>query len=200
MLRHPVENVGLTLGVLAVFGLPTTIGLVRGAGLVGLVVGVVLALIAVTLEGAFQLWREVDRRDRIVDAFYASFATWYAEVERFLESREAARPPIPKDNRNLARRLAEIQVKGKAEVEPIDTAIKAATEAAEAHDRETVSLYIEMYRDRGLALYDALVNMGVLVKDDGKRKRVRTPQSKYDISDARQTIWLGGESDLRRVL
>jgi hypothetical protein len=198
VLRHPAENLGLALGVLAVFGLPTTVGVVRGSGVAGLLAGLALSLIGVTLEGAFQLWRGVDHRDRIVDAFYASFATWYGEVERFLESREAARAPIP--NGHLRLRLAQIQVKGKATVEPIDTKISEATAAAEAHDRETVSIYIDKYRDRGLALYDALVKMGVLKEDDTKREQVRAPKSKFAITDAKATIWLGAESDLRRYL
>jgi hypothetical protein len=58
VLRHPVENVGLAVGVLAAFGLPTTFGVLRGAGVTGLVVGLALALVGATLEGAFQIWRD----------------------------------------------------------------------------------------------------------------------------------------------
>jgi hypothetical protein len=191
VLRHPVENLGLALSVLALFGLPTTIGLLRGAGIAGLAIGVGVSALAVLVEGSFQLWRDIDRRQRAVDAFYGAFSTWESDVKRFLEAREATRPPVPEDK---------LKVRGRITPSPPAPYSSQAKRAAEAHDRETVGLYIEKCRDQGLRLYDTLVSLGVLVQDDGTRKRIRSPKDKYDITHAMRIVWLGADSDLGRYL
>jgi len=201
VLRHPVENFGLALSVLALFGLPTTVGLLRGAGIAGLAIGVAVSILMVLLEGAFQLWRDIDRRERAVDAFYGAFSTWHSEVKRFLEVREAARPPIPQVGRTFSQRVAEVQARGKpTPPPPSDPSAIEAKRAAETHDRETVSIYIDKYRDQGLRLYDTLVNLEVLVQDAGTRKRIQFPKDKYDITHTMHIVWLGAESDLGRYL
>lgn len=52
----------------------------------------------------------------------------------------------------------------------------------ESYDRETVSIYIQTYRDRGVELFDLLVRLGTIVPDG--REGVRSPSTALDARNA----------------
>lgn len=196
-LRHPAENLSLALAFLAFFGIPTTLGFVEQAQAVGLAGGVVAGVVVVLFEGAFQIWREVDKDDREAAALRDACMAWHDEVKHFLEVRKTARPPIPSEKMNLPEQLATMRVRGQPGPPPDPEEVEAQR-AAEIHDRETVSLYIERYRDRGWYLYDLLVERGALINSERTRNNVRSPKDVFQISDAVSTVWLGAIGDLRR--
>jgi len=53
--RHPAESASLLLALLALFGLPTTLGFLHDSGLAGLGIGIVVDVIGLFFEGAFQI-------------------------------------------------------------------------------------------------------------------------------------------------
>lgn len=192
--RHPLDNLGLAVTLLAAFGLPTTLGFAQEAGLPGLAAGVFLGIVALVLEGAFELWFVADQDDRQAVRLRMACEAWRGEVEHFMEVREAARPPVPdhaaRQRSNLARRLY-----GAPEISAEDE--RGAKQAAEAHDRETVSLYIERFAKLGLELFTALVDHEALAGKDGDRDCVRSPQSPGQVDRAIHLIRLGEWDDLR---
>lgn len=195
--RHPVENLSLVLALLAAFGLPTTIGLLRDAGVVGLVVGLAAGVAALVFEGSFQLWSTANADDRQAAELRAACEHWRAEVEHFVEIRTAERPPVPERprdaRRNLSRRVAGLDPLP----EPDGQDDRAAREAADAHDRETVSQYIAKFARPGEALFDALVQRRSLTGLDRDRDLVRSPRTCDQIKKAMGVIEMGEWGDLR---
>jgi hypothetical protein len=195
--RHPAENLSLVLTLLAAFGLPTTFGLLRDAGVAGLVIGLAVCGAGIVFEGAFQLWSIASDDDRQAGKLRAACEDWRAEVEHFLEIRTAARPPVPERPSNARPNFAQ-RISGLDPLlEPDDQDDRSAREAADAHDRETVSQYIAKFARPGEALFDALVQRGTLVGRDPDRDVVRSPRTCDQISKAVGVIEMGEWGDLR---
>jgi hypothetical protein len=195
--RHPAENLSLVLTLLAAFGLPTTIGLMRDAGVVGLAIGLATGVVGLVFEGSFQLWSAANADDRQAAELRAACEHWRAEVEHFTEIRNAARPPVPERpsdaRRNLSRRVAGLDPLPEPDVQDD----RAAREAADAYDRETVSRYIAEFARPGEALFNALVRRGSLAGQDRDRDLVRSPRTCDQIGEALRIIQMGEWGDLR---
>jgi hypothetical protein len=191
--RHPVENISLLVALLAAFGLPTTIGVLKDAGLWGLAIGAAAGLAALVLEGAFRIWREADREDREASEVRALCREWRERVENFMEVRDAKRPLIPEGpsaKSQLARKVARLDPL------PVPDTSEARA-AAEVFDRETVSEYLATYAKPGLELFEELVRRGALAGLDRDRDAVRSPRSCSQIRDAVFTMHMAEFDDLR---
>jgi hypothetical protein len=195
--RHPAENLSLVLMLLAAFGLPTTIGLLRDAGVVGLAIGLAAGIVGLVFEGSFRLWSAANADDHQAAELRAACEHWRKEVEHFMEIRDAERPPVPKRpnhaRRNLSRRVAGLDPLP----EPDGQDDCAAREAADAHDRETVGQYIAKFARPGEALFNALVQRGSLTGLDRDRDLVRSPRTRDQIGEALRIIQMGEWGDLR---
>jgi hypothetical protein len=139
----PTTLLGLSVVTYVAFGLDRPLL----AALLGLaVVGASLG------EGAFQIanvllesLRSIRRAEQQRAHARAQHTTWAEEVRTFIDARQALRPPEPRSGHGLHELLS-----GK----PAPSEPEAARKAREAHDRETVSQYIERYRASGLELFE----------------------------------------------
>jgi hypothetical protein len=119
------------------------------------------------------------------------------ELPHFLEIRTAARPPVPERPSNARPNFAQ-RISGLDPLlEPDDQDDRAAREAADVRDRETVSQYIAKFARPGEALFDALVQRGTLVGRDLDRDVVRSPRTCGQIGKAVGVIEMGEWGDLR---
>jgi hypothetical protein len=193
--RHPVENVSLLLALVALFGLPTTLGFLRDSGLAGLGAGCAIGAVALFFEGAFQLWRLSKADDEQARRLRSSCESWRAAVQHLLDVRAASRPPIPDRGRDARADLVRKQAGLPLLPEPPDD--PEARKAAELHNRETVSRYLSDFGISGERLFDALVARQSLRDLDRNRNLVRHPKTIAQIDEAVRIIQLGEFGDLR---
>jgi hypothetical protein len=170
------DHAGRALTVAAVLGIPTLALL--SFGWWGLAAGVVVALLLALAEGAFQTWHAAsdelgsrEAEDEIRAKIRGTCSDWVASVETFLDAR-AAKAPGPRGG-----------LRAQLRAQPLTDEQR---NAIESYDRETVSVYIERYRDRGVKLFDLLVDLGTIVPDG--RKNVHSPTRPFDIRDAADTV------------
>jgi hypothetical protein len=165
------------------------VGFLQHAGLLGLVIGAGAASAVVLVEGGFRV--ALKANDPITAHLEYEIAqvrlqrschNWCAEVRQMLEVRAVKRPPSP--HRDLYEGLRAIG-------RPETAESRAMREATEAHDRETVAAYLEQFRDRGLRLFDALVELEHLVDDS--REGLRAPASIWQIEDGLTSVEFGAE-------
>lgn len=166
------DHVGRALTLAAFVGVPTLALL--SLGWWGLAGGAVVVLLTAFAEGAFRTWHEAAaelasrRSEQEARArMRATCLAWSASVETFLDAR-AAKAPGPRGG--LAAQLL-----GSPET-------AEQREMRESYDRETVSIYIQTYRDRGVELFDLLVRLGTIVPDG--REGVRSPSTALDARNA----------------
>jgi hypothetical protein len=95
----------------------------------------------------------------------------HADVPTFIDARQALRPPAPSGGRALHELLSG---------QPAPSEPEADRKARAAHDRETVSQYIERYRASGLELFERGVAERRIV--DTLRPMFKQPNSPYDLS------------------
>jgi len=194
--RHPAESVSLLLALLALFGLPTTLGFLRDSGLAGLVTGIAVGAIGLFFEGAFQLWRLSKADDKQARQLRAGCEAWRAGVQHLLDVRAASRPPTADQTRSARADLARRQA-GLPRLPPEPPDEPAARQAVESHDRETVSQYLSDFAISGEILFDALVARQSLRDLDRNRSLLRHPKSIAQVDEAVRTIQLGEFADLR---
>lgn len=194
-LRRPAEILSLLIGILAMFGLPTTIGFLPDSGVVDLALGFLLVGAVLLFEGGFQLWHEAQHDNEQAAALRETSEGWREELTHFLEVRSVARPVIEegvgRTKEIFARRMAGL------ESLPPPPRDEEGRRLAAAHDRETVGLYLERFAGPGAALFDAFVRRESLVGGENDREKVRSPRNFAQIDDAARLIQAGEWADLR---
>jgi hypothetical protein len=123
--------------------------------------------------------RDRDEEDAKVVGFKAKCLGWATDVSKFLDVQKAKEPPRPKQG------LVDILQHGRTP-DPPDRA-----KQREEIQRETVSLYIERYRDDGLRYFDALVAGAFIVPDN--RPKFESPTDPHDIWIAADSMRTGAE-------
>jgi hypothetical protein len=178
---HPLLKV---LTLLAVFGVPTGIAAPLGLGWWASAVGVGMTALVALCEGAYRTWHipatELAGRKAIEDvdrSIARACFEWIEQVQLLLDSREAEGPPPYSEG------LSDLVTKPPEPAGP--------RERREQYQRQTVALYIERHRERGLGLFDMLVRLDVLVPD--ARETVRNPRSLYQVRDAMGLVEAGAE-------
>jgi hypothetical protein len=114
-----------------------------------------------------------------VEWFRSECFAWADDVDRLLASQEAKEPPKPAID--LYTHLREGPPK-----EPSDV-----VEARNRIRRETVSLFIERYRDSGLKKFDALIQLRKIVPDN--RQKIERPKSPNDVFAAADSMRTAAE-------
>lgn len=183
------DHVGRVLTVVAVVGVPTGSVALLDVGWWAALVGLLALVFLILAEGAFAEWNAVaiELRDRDANAEFRHKAAdlcfaWVKEVRLLLDARAANEPPQPV--RGGLR--AQVDYRRSGPPEPTEQ-----REAREAHQRETVALYIERYRERGVQLLDLLVKFRVIV--DKGRPTIHAPRTVFDVGDAADIIEAGAE-------
>jgi hypothetical protein len=175
------DSLSRVLLLLALFGVPTAGAALLDLGWAAVAVGLVVVVAVALGEGAYRVWSgfaiDLGRRgieDQNNAAFRGECFTWIGSVQKYLAARDALAPPQPK----LATPL-----QGERDLQ--------AREAGEAHERETVSIYIERHWDDAVALFERLVAGGYIGEKGGVR--LRSPKSRWDIDDSTMTIQIAAE-------
>jgi hypothetical protein len=182
-----------------------TFGLVAGVATLlsglfgGAMVGVIVfgAMFGVVLFGSLFL-APVYQRDELrahlqgqeesdarVAAFKAECLGWARNVFKLLEVQEAKEPKEPKVPRGD---LVKILSGEKRQPRP---GVAERKEKREEIQRETMSLYLQHYRDDGLRLFDALVTGNFIVPNN--RSKLEKPADLHDIWIAADSMHTGAE-------
>lgn len=170
------DSLSRVLFLLALFGVPTASAALLDLGWAAVAVGLVVVVAVALGEGAYRVWSDfaidLGRRgieDQDKAAFRQECFAWIGSVEKYLAARDALAPPQPKQ--------------GERDLQ--------AREAGEAHERETVSIYIERHWEDVVALFERLVAGGYIGEKGGVQ--LRSPKNRWDIDDSIMTIQIAAE-------
>lgn len=170
------DHVGRALTVTAIIGVPALALLSFGWS--GLVAGVGAVTLLALAEGAFQTWYRVrnalaarNAEDALRAQIRSMCSEWAGSIETFLDAR-AAKAPGPRGGLLAQLRARPLTVEQQ--------------EACDSYDRETISLYVETYRERGVKLFDLLVDLRTIVPT--ARTKVHSPRTPLDIRSAAETV------------
>jgi hypothetical protein len=153
--------------LLALFGVPTAGAALLDLGWAAVAVGLVVVVAVALGEGAYRVW----------SGFAIDLGRRGIEDQNNAALREECFTWIGSVQKYLAARdaLAPPQPK----------------EAAEAHERETVAIYIEGHWDDAVELFERLVAGGYIGEKGGVQ--LRSPKSRWDIDDSIITIQIAAE-------
>ncbi len=115
--------------------------------------------------------RDQDAKEKRVSEFKNACFKWAAEVETFVDARQAMEPL--QEHFDLASAIGNKPQKR----EPPER-----TAERERIQRETISLYIERFRDDGARYFDFFISVGCIVSKG--RPQVADPRTVYDLSRA----------------